>query len=204
MNRHSRPVLAVGGQGLVGHHRAEVGAADADVDDRADPLAGDAGPRAGADLVGEGVDPVEHLVDVGDDVLAVDLERASARQPQRGVQHGAVLGDVDVLAARTSRRAARSRPTSLGQVEQRRQHVVVEQGLRQVDVQVGRGEREPVDPVRVGVEPGPQVGRRSRRRAPAGAPTPASRSGRRARRASLPGPSPSAPRRSRRARSRTS
>ena len=75
MNRHSRPVLAVRRQRLVGHHRAEVGAADADVDDRADPLAGDAGPRAAADLVGEGVDPAEHLVDVGDDVLAVDLER---------------------------------------------------------------------------------------------------------------------------------
>jgi hypothetical protein len=37
-------------------------------------LAGDALPLAGADLVGEGVHLVEHLVDVGDDVLAVDDE----------------------------------------------------------------------------------------------------------------------------------
>ena len=72
-------VLDVGLQRLVGHHRAEVGAADADVDDRPDPLAGDAGPLAGADLLGERVDALEHLVHVGDDVLAVDLERSRRR-----------------------------------------------------------------------------------------------------------------------------
>ena len=38
--------LAVVAQRLVGHHRAEVRAADADVDDVADALAGVAGPRA--------------------------------------------------------------------------------------------------------------------------------------------------------------
>ena len=43
--------------------------------------------------------PVEHLVDLLDDVDAVDHERALARHPQRDVEHGAVLGDVDVLAA---------------------------------------------------------------------------------------------------------
>ena len=40
--------LAVVAQRLVGHHRAEVGAADADVDDVADALAGVAGPVAAA------------------------------------------------------------------------------------------------------------------------------------------------------------
>ena len=55
-------------QRLVDHHRAEVGAADADVDDGRDRLAGDAGPLPAADLVGEGVDLVEHLVHLGDDV----------------------------------------------------------------------------------------------------------------------------------------
>ena len=109
MNRHSIAVLAVGRERLVGHHRAEVGAADPDVDDRADPLAGDPGPRAGADLVGEGVDPV----------AAPRARRrrrpdrrppatTSAGQPQRGVQHGAVLGDVDVVAA--EHRVAAVRP----------------------------------------------------------------------------------------------
>ena len=86
-------------QRLVGHHRAEVGAADADVDHVADRLAGVALPLAGADPLGEGAHPVEHLVDLLDDVDAVDDQRALARHPQRDVQHRAVLGDVDVLAA---------------------------------------------------------------------------------------------------------
>ena len=55
-------------------------------------------PLAGADGVGEGAHPVEHLVHLGDDVDPVDDERAAARHPQRHVQHRAVLGDVDPLA----------------------------------------------------------------------------------------------------------
>ena len=53
-------------------------------------------PRA--DPLGEGAHPVEHLVDLLDDVVAVDDQRAVARHPQRDVEDGAVLGDVDVLA----------------------------------------------------------------------------------------------------------
>ena len=43
--------------------------------------------------------PVEHLVDLLDDVLAVDDQRAVPRHPQRDVEDRAVLRDVDVLAA---------------------------------------------------------------------------------------------------------
>src|SRR5215510_9930071 len=46
---------------LVGHHRPEVGAADANVDDVANALAGVALPRTAADAVGE----VRHLVEYG-------------------------------------------------------------------------------------------------------------------------------------------
>ncbi len=59
--------------------------------------------------------PVERLVHLLDDVDAVDDERALARHPQRHVEHGAVLGDVDVLAANiASRRSStpRSRASS--------------------------------------------------------------------------------------------
>ena len=59
-------------QRLVGHHRPEVGAADADVDDVADRLAGVALPVAAAHALGERGHPVEHRVDVGHDVLPVD------------------------------------------------------------------------------------------------------------------------------------
>ena len=60
---------------LVGHHRAEVGAADADVDHVADPLAGVAGPRSRTHPVGEVGHPVEHLVHLRHDVLAVHHQR---------------------------------------------------------------------------------------------------------------------------------
>ena len=54
-------------------------------------------PRA--DPVGERRHPVEHLVHVGHDVVAVDVDALALRRPQRDVEHGPVLGDVDVLAA---------------------------------------------------------------------------------------------------------
>ena len=61
-------------QRLVRHDRPEVGAADADVHDVADRLAGMARPLARADALGERGHAVEHLVDVRDDVTAVDDE----------------------------------------------------------------------------------------------------------------------------------
>ena len=96
--RKVEAALAVVPQRLVGHDRPEVGAADADVDDVADALAGVALPCAAAHAVGEVGHPVEHGVDLGHDVLAVDDDRRAARCAQRHVQHGAVLGDVDLLA----------------------------------------------------------------------------------------------------------
>ena len=47
-----------------------------------------AGPRAGAHALGEVGHPVEHGVDVGHDVAAVDLDHGVPRGPQRDVQHG--------------------------------------------------------------------------------------------------------------------
>ena len=91
--------LRVVAQRLVGHHRPEVGAADPDVDHVADRLAGMPAPLARAHPLGEGAHPVEHLVDLGDDVDAVDDQRALARHPQGDVEDRAVLGDVDPLAA---------------------------------------------------------------------------------------------------------
>ena len=91
--------LAVVLQRLVGHDRAEVGAADADVDDVADALAGVALPFAAAHSVGEGGHLVEHRMDAGDDVFAIDEDRFAFGRAQRDVQHGAVFGDVDLVAA---------------------------------------------------------------------------------------------------------
>ena len=91
--------LRVVAQRLVGHDRSEVRAADPDVDDVADRLAGVPLPLAGADALGERGHRVEHVVDLVHDVDPVDDERWSRGHAQRDVQHGPVLRDVDVLAA---------------------------------------------------------------------------------------------------------
>ena len=99
---------ANGGERGGGHARAEVAAADPDVDDGLDAPAGVAGPGAAAHAVGERAHAVEDRVDLGHHVHAVDLDHRVARRPQRDVQHGAILGDVDLLAAehRVARRAS--------------------------------------------------------------------------------------------------
>ena len=76
--------LAVMAQRLVGHHRTEVGAADADVDDIADALAGVSLPFAAADPSRERRHAIEHRVHLRHDIVAVDddplgLRRAQAR-----------------------------------------------------------------------------------------------------------------------------
>ena len=90
---------AVVAQRLIRHRRPEIGAADPDVDHVPDRLAGCTQPGAAANAIAERSHAVEHLVDVAHDVLAVDDERALPRHPQGDVEDGAVLGDVDVLAA---------------------------------------------------------------------------------------------------------
>ena len=92
--------VAVVAQRLVGHHRPEVGAADADVDDVPDALAGVALPLAAADAVGEAGHLVEHRVHVGDDVRRRRRRSTASRGARSATcSDGAVLGDVDLLAA---------------------------------------------------------------------------------------------------------
>jgi hypothetical protein len=55
-------------------------------------------PLSAADEGGEGRHAIEHGVDAGDHVVTVDHDRG-ARGPQRDVEHRALLGDVDLLAA---------------------------------------------------------------------------------------------------------
>ena len=116
-----------------------------------------AGPGAAADLVGEVVHPPQDVVDIGDHVLSVDLERGVGREPERRVQDRPVLGDVDVLAPEHGV-APPGQLHLLGQLEERAEDGIVEQRLRQVDDQVTRGEGQPADPVGVVGEPGAQVG----------------------------------------------
>ena len=111
-------------QRLVGHDRAEVRAADADVDDVADALAGVALPLAAAHPVGEVGHLVQHRVHFRHDILAVDEDVRVPRRAQRHVQHRAVFGDVDLVAAEHRRRCARAghspRPGSAAAAASRR------------------------------------------------------------------------------------
>src|SRR5436309_14169278 len=86
-------------QCFVSHYRSEVGAADADVDDVTDTLAGVSLPLTAADAVGEVRHPIEHRIDMWYDVFAIDHDRCPPWRAQRNVQHRAVLCDVDFVAA---------------------------------------------------------------------------------------------------------
>ncbi len=90
---------AVIAQRLVCHHRPQVGAADANVDDVADALAGEAFPLAAAHTLRKVAHAVKHGVHLRHNILAVDVDMGVARGAQGDMQHGAVLGDVDLVAA---------------------------------------------------------------------------------------------------------
>jgi hypothetical protein len=90
--------LSVGSEGLGDHQRAEIGAADADIDDVGDGLAGVPFPGAAAHPAGEVFHLGENGVDLGHHVLAGDADRPIRAVAQRYVQHRASFGDVDRLA----------------------------------------------------------------------------------------------------------
>jgi len=82
---------AVVAQRLVCHHRPQVRPADADVDHVADALARVPLPGAPAHAVRELAHFVEHGVDAGHHVLAVDHDGRAFRGAQRDVQNGPML-----------------------------------------------------------------------------------------------------------------
>ena len=90
--------VAVKLEGLVGHDRTKVRTADTNVDHIADLFSGVAEPLAGADAIAKRCHFVEDLVDRGDDVFAIDDNLLAARRAQGGVQNGAVLRDIDLVA----------------------------------------------------------------------------------------------------------
>ncbi len=98
-------------------------------------------------------------MDVVIDVLPVDDERGGgARGPaQRGVEHRAVLGRVDVLA-REHGGVVLGDPGLLGEGDERGEDLIGDEVLRQVYVQVAEREAQALHPTRIGGEPRPQVG----------------------------------------------
>ena len=150
--------VGVGMQSLVSHDRAQIGAADADGHQMLDLFAGNALPLTGAHALGEGIHAIEDLVHVGDDVLAVDDELAllACRAAQRGVQDGAVLGGVDVLAGEHGVTALLELHLA-GKIAQQLDGLISHQVLRQIEVQVTGVKAQLVHAVGVSSEPGLEV-----------------------------------------------
>ena len=97
-------------------------------------------PLAGAQRSGEVAHAAQHLVDVGSDVLAVDAQVLLHGQAQRGVQHGAILGVVEVLAGEHCV-AAPLDVGSPGEVHQCGDYFLIDEVLRQIHVQARGVER---------------------------------------------------------------
>ena len=90
--------LRVGRKREISHYGTEIAAADTDVDDVLDALAGKALPLSVADRVGEISHRSEHLPHAGHDVLAVDLDlRLGIHIAKCGMKNGAAFGGVDLL-----------------------------------------------------------------------------------------------------------
>ena len=151
--------VAVVPQRLVGHHRPEVGAADADVDDVADALAGVALPcRRCARGSANSAILSSTACTCGHDVLAVDDDRRVLRRAQRHVQHRAVLGDVDLLAAE-HRVDPLAQARLLGQLQQQLQRLVGDAVLRVVEIDARGLERQALAARRVVGEQSAQMQR---------------------------------------------
>ena len=101
----------------------KIGAADADIDDVADALAGVALPLAAAHAIGEVGHLVQHGMHFGHHVFAVDHDGCAFGRAQRHMQDGALFGDVDLFAAEHGV-DARAQAAFVGQLQQQAQRLI--------------------------------------------------------------------------------
>ena len=133
---------------FVGHHGPEVGAADTDVDDVADAFAGMPLPGAAAHAVGEIGHRVEHGVDVGHHVLAVDDDGRAAWGAQGDMQDGPVFRHVDLVSPE-HRLDALPQAGLLGEPAEQGQGLVGDAILRVVGMDARRLRGQALTPRRV-------------------------------------------------------
>src|SRR5919108_501070 len=100
-------------------------------------------PRAAPGPLAELRHPVEDLVDLLDDIGAVDDERAVSRHAQRHVKHRTVLGHVDPLAAEHGLATLRH-PAFGRERDQQIERLGGDAVLRVVEVQAGSLRCQPV------------------------------------------------------------
>ena len=124
--------VAVIFQRLVSHYRTEIGAADPDINDVANALAGVSLPFAGADAAGEFRHLIEDGVDLGHDVFAVQHNRFVFGRAEGHVQHGAMLGEVNFVSAKHGV-DLRAQARLLGQLEEEAESLLRDAILRIVE-----------------------------------------------------------------------
>ncbi len=138
----------IGFQRLAHHQRPEIGAADADIDDVGDRLAGAAAPLAAADAPGKVAHMGQHGVDVGHDFAPVHHDRPVGAVAQRDMENRAVFGAVDLVAGEHAVAPAFQigRP---GQIAQQSQRFGVDALFGEIHQQVVEAETVALEPVRV-------------------------------------------------------
>ncbi len=77
-----------------------MGATDTNADDVGERLAGETAPRAAANFFDETAHFVQHRIDAGHDVLAVDVYGAVGAVAQGDVQHRSLFRRVQLLPAK--------------------------------------------------------------------------------------------------------
>jgi hypothetical protein len=122
------------GQPLVERIVARIPSPSPDVDDVPDGLARVAFPGTAADAIGKVGHFVEHGMDLGDHILPVDDDGCPLRRPQRHVQDGAILRDIDLLPPEHGVDSI-SQAGFLGQLQKKREGFVGDTILRIVEIQ---------------------------------------------------------------------
>ena len=91
--------LAVMLERFISHHRPEIGSANANVDDVANPLPRVSFPGSAPDTGGTIGHLVEHRMDLRHHVLAVDQNRGSFRSAESHVQNSSLFRHIDFFPA---------------------------------------------------------------------------------------------------------
>ena len=143
--------VGVVAQGLVGHHGTEIRAADADIDDVFDALAGVALPLAGTDAIGKLGHAVENGMHLWNDINTIDFNRRRAGSAEGGVKDGAVLGDVDLVTTEHGVNLA-AQTGGVGEIDEASDCLAGDQVLRIIQEKPSGFELELLSASRIGSE----------------------------------------------------
>src|SRR5215469_15105330 len=133
---------------LVSHHGAQVGAANANVNDVTNPFAGVPPPLAAAHAVGEVSHSIEYGVDLRNHVFAIYQDRGSFWSAQGNVQNSTVLGNVDLFAAKHGVDPP-SQTRFFGELKEQLKGFIRNAILRVVQEEIDRLSRHSLAPARI-------------------------------------------------------